>query len=124
MATIGVGVDVVDVARFRELLDRREGLADRLFTPQEREDSNDAPERLAARFCAKEATLKALGVGLGHAWHDIVVLRLASGAPLLVLSGEVLELATVRGVRSWHLSLSHSEATATAYVIATDEEAK
>jgi holo-[acyl-carrier protein] synthase len=124
VATLGVGVDVVDVARFRELLERREGLADRLFTAQEREDSNDAPERLAARFCAKEATLKALGVGLGHAWHDIVVLRLPSGAPTLVLTGEVLELATVRGVRSWHLSLSHSDATATAYVIATDEEGK
>lgn len=124
MATLGIGVDVVDVVRFRDLLARRDGLADRLFTESEREDASEAPERLAARFCAKEATLKALGVGLGHAWHDIVVHRLPSGQPTLELSGEVLELATVRGVKSWHLSLSHSDDTAIAYVIATDEETK
>ena len=124
MATVGIGVDVVDVVRFSELLERRDGLADRLFTTQEREDANEAPERLAARFCAKEATLKALGVGLGHAWHDRVVHRLPSGAPILVLTGEVQELALARGVRSWHLSLSHSDSTAIAYVVATDEEGK
>jgi len=124
MTTLGIGVDLVDVVRFTELLERRDGLADRLFTEQEREDASEAPERLAARFCAKEATLKALGVGLGHAWHDIVVHRLPSGQPTLLLSGEVQELAVARGIRSWHLSLSHSDNTAIAYVIATDEDAK
>lgn len=114
---IGMGLDLVDVARFARTLERRPSLATRLFTDQER--ATRRPERLAARFAAKEAVLKALGSGIGAmAFRDIEVVLLASGAPTLRLHGRALEVATARGVRSWQLSLSHTDATAGAVVIA------
>jgi holo-[acyl-carrier protein] synthase len=122
---LGIGVDVVDVDRFASLLERRAELAARLFTAREIDDAAGASERLAARFAAKEAFLKSLGVGLGSsAWHEIEVQRNPSGRPELVLAGSALELANERGVTQFHVSLSHSESTATAFVIATDEGAR
>lgn len=122
MATLAVGVDVVDVARFRLALQRRPRLAQRLFTPQERADTQDRPERLAARFAAKEAVLKALGSGLGDAsFHSIEVRREPSGAPVIVLHAEAHDLAVARGVATLHVSLSHTGTTATAFVVASSE---
>jgi len=122
MTTVAVGVDVVDVARFALALQRRPRLAQRLFTPRERTDTNDRPERLAARFAAKEAVLKALGSGLGDAsFHSIEVQREPSGAPVIVLYDEALDLARVRAITTWHVSLSHTSTTATAVVIASSE---
>ena len=70
-----VGIDLVDVDRFRRTLARRPGLIERLFTPGEREYCQlrtDPTERFAVRFAAKEATLKSMGVGIGAVeWHDI-----------------------------------------------------
>ena len=80
MATLGVGVDIVDVPRFALALERHPRLLDRLFTEQERVDARSRPERLAARFAAKEAVLKTLHVGIGGApWHSIEIHRDASG---------------------------------------------
>ncbi len=122
MSTVGVGVDVVDVARFARALERHPRLVERLFTERERDDAACRPERLAARFAAKEAVLKALGSGLGDAsFRSIEVRRAASGAPHLVLSDEAQRLALSRGVDQWHLSLSHTASTATAFVIASAE---
>jgi len=116
-AVIGVGLDLVDVNRFARTLERRPSLTQRLFT--EREQSAKHPERLAARFAAKEAVLKALGSGLGSmAFRDIEVVSLPTGAPSLVLHGRAAEIATSRGVRNWQISLSHTDATAGAVVIA------
>ncbi len=124
MATVAVGVDVVDVARFALALQRRPRLLERLFTARERSDTNDRPERLAARFAAKEAVLKALGSGLGDAsFRHIEVQRQPSGAPVIVLYAEALELARSRGVGVLHVSLSHTDSTATAFVIASSEVA-
>lgn len=122
MTTLAVGVDVVDVARFRLALQRRPRLAARLFTAQERADTHDRPERLAARFAAKEAVLKALASGLGDAsFRSIEVRKESSGAPVIVLHAEAQDLARARGVETLHVSLSHTSTTATAFVVASRE---
>jgi holo-[acyl-carrier protein] synthase len=119
---IGIGNDLVDIDRFRRALERTPGLRDRLFTEAERsyaEARADPTERYAVRFAAKEAVMKALGVGLGEiALRDIEVQRADSGAPQLVLHGTALELAAARGVRRWLITLSHSDTVAQAIVVA------
>ncbi len=119
---IGIGVDLVDVDRMRATLARTPTLVDRVFTPGERayaEAARDPAERYAVRFAAKEAVLKALGVGLGAAdWHDMEVVRAASGAPGLVITGRAASLAEAAGVGSWKLTLSHTHRTAEAIAVA------
>lgn len=118
----GIGVDAVDVGRFRAALDRTPSMRMRLFTDEEialaAERGNDAAT-LAARFAVREATMKALGVGLGaFDFHDVWVRRSVSGAPELMVSGRAAQLATDRGVNGWHLSLSHTDSVAIAVVAA------
>ena len=116
---IGVGIDAVDVERFAGVLARRPRLADRLFTEGERADAHGSAARLGARFAAKEAVMKALGVGLGaFALRDVEVVKEASGAPTLRLHRAAAELASRRGVQRWHLSLTHTAITAAAIAIA------
>ena len=119
---IGVGIDAVDVERFRRSLARTPGLAARLFTEGERADvggRHDPAEGLAARFAAKEAVMKALGVGLGaFGFHDVEVVRAPSGQPSLVLRGPAAELSAERAVRCWHLSLTHTATVAQAIAVA------
>ena len=122
MATVAVGVDVVDVARFTLALQRRPRMIERLFTQRERDDTAERPERLAARFAAKEAVLKTLGSGLGDAsFQSIEVQRLTSGAPVIVLYDEALDLADARGITELHVSLSHTATTATAFVVGSSD---
>lgn len=119
---IGVGVDVVEVERFRRSLARTPSMRTRLFVPTELADvaaRSDPVPALAARFAAREAVMKALGVGLGaFGFHDAWVARAASGAPSIVVTGRAAELATAAGVTRWHLSLSHVDLVAVAYVVA------
>lgn len=124
---VGVGVDAVDVERFRRLLDRRPRFAARCFTEGERSDattSADAAQSLAARFAAKEAVMKALGAGIGaFALTDVEVCRTTGRgatrhAPYLVLHGSAAELAGTQGAGAFHLSLTHTEAVAIAFVVA------
>ena len=119
---IGIGIDTVEVERFRKALQTRPGIVDRLFTPAEQAYGRRqrAPaERLAVRFAAKEAVMKALGVGLGaFAFHDVEVVSASSGAPSLVLRGGAASLASERGVVDWRLSLTHTERVAEAVVVA------
>lgn len=119
---IGIGLDAVDVARFRRVLARRPRLAERLFTEGERTYAArraDPTERLAARFAAKEALLKSLGAGLGAAaFQDIEVVAAPSGAPRLNLRGRAAVLAESRGVVRFELSLTHTHASAQAIVVA------
>ena len=118
-AVTGVGVDAVDVDRFRDVLGRRPAIADRLFTEGERSDGRGDPQRLAARFAAKEATMKALGRGLGSfGWHEVEVVRAPSGAPSLRLTATAAELARRQGVARWHVSLTHTDRVAIAMVVA------
>ena len=123
MSTVcGVGVDAVEVDRLRQALGRRPALAERLFTDGERAYAArvaDPGPRLAARFAAKEAVLKALGVGIGAAaFRDVEVVRDESGRPALVLAGAAARLADDRGVTRWHLSLTHTDGLAVASVVA------
>ena len=114
MAVRGVGIDVVDVARFEESLARTPALRPRLFTGAEAV----LPVRsLAARFAAKEALAKALGAPGDLAWHDAEVVTEASGRPRLVLRGTVLARAGRLGVSGVHVSLSHDGGLATALVV-------
>ena len=118
MAIEGVGIDLVDVARFALALDRHPRLADRLFTEGERRDAKGRPERLAARFAAKEAVLKTFGVGLGATpWHSIEVALNDAGAPRVVLHAPATELARSAGVTTLHVSLTHTDTLAAAVVV-------
>jgi holo-[acyl-carrier protein] synthase len=118
---IGLGLDAVEVDRFRRVLARTPGVADRVFTAAERAYGNEARDpahRLAARFAAKEAAMKALGVGIGAVgWHDVEVVRADSGAPALRVTGRAAALAAAQGVRAWKVSLTHTDAAAEAIVI-------
>jgi holo-[acyl-carrier protein] synthase len=124
-AVLGVGVDLCEVDRMRRVLARTPGFAARAFTDDEQaycRARRDPAERFAARFAAKEAVLKAMGVGLGAcAFRDIEVVRAESGAPSLALHGAAAELAAARGIARWHVSLSHTSMVAEALVMAVGE---
>jgi holo-[acyl-carrier protein] synthase len=112
---IGVGIDVVDVERFGETLERTPALLDRLFTDEERSLPLNS---LAARFAAKEALAKALGAPVGLQWHDATVRRGEDGRPHVQISGTVEARAEALGVHAIHVSLSHDAGIASAVVVA------
>ncbi len=124
---VGIGVDAVDVERFRDVLARRPGFAARYFTDVEQADAGrhpDPAESLAARFAAKEAVMKALGTGLGgFALTEVEVRRHdgdgpTRGAPSIVLHGAAAELAHRLEAAHLHVSLTHTTRTAIAFVVA------
>ena len=121
MNVISVGIDAVEVDRFRTVIRRRPAIIQRLFTEGEQGYADrfpDPAERLSARFAVKEATMKALGVGLGaFRFRDVSVGRGRGGAPHLVLSGAAGELALARGIGSWLVSLTHTATMAEAIVM-------
>lgn len=123
---IGIGTDLVDLDRFRQVLARTPSIADRLFTDAERayaSEQRDPTQRLGARFAAKEAAMKALSIGVGEArFRDIEVVRTESGAPELQLHGAARELADSRGVERWLLSMSHTDHLAQAVAVALGAE--
>lgn len=119
---LGIGSDLVEIERFRVARERRPRIDERLFSDDEREYAyrfrNPTPH-LAARFGAKEAVMKAMGVGLWRfAMRDVEVVRLRSGQPVLRLHGGAAALAAERGVDTWHLTLTHSESMALAVAVA------
>jgi holo-[acyl-carrier protein] synthase len=119
---VGLGTDLVEIDRFRLAMQRRARLPERLFSDAERAYAfrhNDPVPRLAVRFAAKEAVMKALGVGLGaFKLRDVEVVRRRSGAPQLLLRGKAAVLAAERGVTAWHLSLTHTDSMAMAVAVA------
>ena len=119
---IGIGADLVDLDRFRRVMARTPGIIDRVFTDDERryaQARRDPVERFGARFAAKEATMKALGVGLGQvAFREIEVGRRASGEPTLTLTGAAAAVAAEQGVGRWLITLSHTGHVAQAVVMA------
>jgi len=107
----GIGIDVVDIARFAESLERTPLLREKLFTPAE---ATKPIPSLAARFAAKEALAKALNAGHGLLWHDAEVINHESGKPDFLFRGEIAEL--VDGAKV-HLTLSHDAGIASAMVV-------
>ena len=122
---IGVGIDAVEVERFRSLVCRRPTIMQRVFTENELADLADRADPipgLAARFAAKEAVMKALGVGIGTiSFADIEVVRKSSGAPNISLTGRASEIAERLSARAWYLSMTHTALLASAVAIADDE---
>jgi holo-[acyl-carrier protein] synthase len=122
---IGLGVDVVDLDRFAGIVERRANFVERIFTDGERDYCDRAGaaakriERYAVRFAAKEAVMKTLGVGLGSfAFRDVEVGRDDSGVPALTLHRNAAAIAAEQGAARWHVSLSHSDVVAIAFVAA------
>jgi len=107
----GVGIDVVDIDRFKQTLERTPGLELKLFTEAERTKSIQS---LAARFAAKEALVKALNAENGILWNEAEVVNLEGGKPTFIFCGAVAELVVGANV---HLSISHDAGIATAIVI-------
>lgn len=117
---VGIGVDVVDLARFERAASRTPGLVPRLFAESER----STPERvlslrsLAGRFAAKEALIKAIGDSAGVRWHDMRVVSDELGNPSFELHGALAEIAAARGISSIHLTMTHDAGIALAWVVA------
>jgi holo-[acyl-carrier protein] synthase len=114
VAVLGIGIDVVDLRRFAASLGRTPGLAARVLVDAER---SDRPERMAARFAAKEALAKALGAPAGLRWHDAWVVTGPGGRPDLRVAGTVARACADRGVTHLHVSLSHDGPVAVAVVV-------
>jgi holo-[acyl-carrier protein] synthase len=117
---VGIGVDVVDIARFERALQRTPRLTTRLFSESEQlKDGVVRPLRsLASRFAAKEALIKALGDSRGVTWHDMRVISDALGNPSFELHNSTKAIAESRGSSALHLSMSHDAGIAIAYVVA------
>jgi holo-[acyl-carrier protein] synthase len=119
----GLGIDVIEAARIRRLLERIPRAYERLFSAQERaycDGFSDPWPHYAARFAAKEAVGKALGIGIiGFVWRDIEVL--SGGKPVVALHGGVAEIARRLGVARIELSLSHTGGVAYAVAAALNE---
>jgi holo-[acyl-carrier protein] synthase len=124
---VGTGVDICEVPRIKAAVERfGQRFLSRVFTPEEARyclAKPNAAERLAARFAAKEAGMKAIGTGLRHGitWKDLEVVRLPGQRPNLRFSGKALEFADRLGCKRVHLSLSHTKEQAIAYVILEGE---
>ena len=119
-----IGCDIHPVFNVVESIDVfGERYLARVFTPAERAASGEAPERLAARYAAKESVLKLLKVPADVAvpWTDIEVGTEASGAPTVVLHGRAAVLAAELGVTSIELTLSHDGGMAMAVAAAVIE---
>ncbi len=123
---VSVGVDIIEIERIARTLARfGERFLHRVYTDAEIAYCQGRPSRLAARFAAKEAVAKALGVGVfwreGVYWRDVEVIRDRRGKPGIRLHGGALERAQQEGLTGWAVSLSHSRDYAVAMVVATKE---
>lgn len=118
---IEVGIDIIEIERIERVLARfGDRFLNRIFTPTERERYGRRPAELAARFAAKEATMKALGTGIrGVRWRDIETLPNRRGKPILQLHGTAAARAQLLGLDHWTISLTHSRTDAMATVIAS-----
>ncbi len=118
---VGIGVDITEVSRIAAMLShprRGERFRVKVFTPAEIaycERRRHAPQSYAARFAAKEATMKALGSFVP--WRDVEIVRCGSGPPCLYLHGRAAEHARELGITRWSLALTHAANLALAWVI-------
>lgn len=122
---LATGVDLVDIPRIERALDRfGDRFLARVYTTDEVRYSRGRPAELAARFAAKEAVAKALGVGMrvlspaGIGWLEVETLNEISGKPYVILHGRARALAEAQGLTEWAVSLSHDRGIAIAFVVA------
>lgn len=126
--SVGLGVDIVEIGRMEKILARSPSFAEKVYSAAERAycDAHAHPEvHYATRFAAKEAVLKALGMGFseGIGWLDVEVRRTAKGRPYVVLTGRAREVARERGVREIPISLSYTHTDAVACAMAITDDA-
>jgi holo-[acyl-carrier protein] synthase len=116
---LSTGVDIIEIGRVGRLLEGYgQRFLDRVYTPEEIAYCRGRAPNLAARFAAKEATMKALGTGVrGVSWKDIEVVRHESGAPAIKLHGRAKRRAQRLGLQEIAVSLSHSREYAVASVV-------
>jgi holo-[acyl-carrier protein] synthase len=119
----GLGLDLVEIARVAESLERHgQAFAERILHPDEeraRLGTAEGAAHLAGLFAAKEAVMKALGTGMaGAAFREIAILNRPGGEPYVRLEGRALETANRRSVREWHVSITHSRTMAAAVAVA------
>ena len=121
---LSTGVDIIEIKRVAAVLDRYgERFLHRIYTAGELDYCRGRPSKLASRFAAKEATMKALGTGVrGVSWKDIEVARASSGAPSILLHGRAKARAERLGVVEISVSMSDSQDNAVAFVVARREE--
>lgn len=119
--TIACGIDLVDIERIADVLARHpQRFLTRHYTSRERAECGTDLARLASRWAAKEAAVKALGTGIGPVgWHEVEIVCEPTGAPVLHLHGRARERADRLGLTEWAVSLSHTDAHATAVVVAS-----
>ncbi len=125
MIQIHQGLDIVDIGKFREVAKRCEGLIADIFSPGEIEyctSQKDPFVHFAGRFAAKEACLKALGLGIAargvsHSLRDIEITRHRSGRPGLLLKGWTATVSRRKKIFQYTVSISHSAAAAVASVM-------
>ncbi|MCL7453702.1 MAG: holo-ACP synthase [Anaerolineae bacterium] len=124
--SLSAGVDLVELDRIARAVERYgDRFLARIYTPAELAHCRGRVPELGARFAAKEAVSKALGVGMNHlsaegvGWHEVEVLSDRRGKPFLKLSGRAEALAGELGLRQWAVSLSHERAYAMAFVVAS-----
>ena len=121
MTRLGVraGVDLVDAGRMQRMLEEDASFLDISFTPEERTDCAGDASRLASRWAAKEATMKALGRGIGVISPlDVEIVADSLGAPALIIRRSALERSEELGVSGWTVTLGHESDMAIAVVIA------
>lgn len=119
---VGVGVDVMEIRRFAETLERRPRIAERVFTEAEAAYCASRaypPQHFAARFAAKEAVGKALGIGMTR-WREVEIVR-GRGAPRIALHGRYAERGKALGVTRISISLTHGQDSAIAMAVAEAE---
>jgi holo-[acyl-carrier protein] synthase len=116
-----VGIDIIEIERVAKVLEKHgQRFLNRVYTLRERERYGARVQELAARFAAKEATMKALGTGIrGVRWRDIEVLPNRRGKPILILHETAKRRAELLGLTHFSVSLTHSRGDAMAIVIAT-----
>jgi holo-[acyl-carrier protein] synthase len=114
------GIDMIEISRVEAGIARLgERFLNRFFTPAERAECADKPNRLAARIAAKEAVAKALGTGIGDvSWQEIEILSDARRRPVLHLHGAAARLSQEMGLTAWDVSLTHTETYASAVAVA------
>lgn len=115
------GIDLIEIDRVQQVIERHgQRFLERVFTAQELTDCAGNVNSIAARFSAKEAVSKAFGTGIGEVgFKDIEIIRLAGGAPQIILHSKAAKLADVLGLDTWSISLSHTNSHAIALVVMT-----